>query len=265
VSVWRDSNEAALVTTLKEDFRMSTDYNMLYQQLGRLLETPPDLSSYQACVHPTALHWLGRGHALVNAVYGGVGIDAISFSAAVDRMRSAAWSSAVQQVFQILYRALSHCELHLPAGSAGSFVPVGNSFDAFAALSKIFAAATTDVMIVDPYMDQAALIDFGLAVPEGVPLRLLADKNGHKATLQPAAQKWIAQYGKSRPLSVRLAPARSLHDRAIFINRHEAWTITQSLKDFAKRAPAEIVRVDSIAPLKLDAYEAIWATASIIA
>lgn len=244
---------------------MTTDYVTVYQHLGRLLETPPDLSTYQACVQPAALQWLGRGHALVKAVNVGVGFDAIAFSTAVDHMRTAAWDSAVQQVFQILYRALGHCELHLPAGSAGSFVPVGNSFDAFAALSKIFAAATVDVMIVDPYMDQAALVDFGLAVPEGVPLRLLADANDHKATLRPAAEKWIAQYGTNRPLSVRLAPAKSLHDRAIFIDRHEAWTITQSLKDFAKRAPAEIVRADSIAALKVDAYEVIWAMASVIA
>jgi hypothetical protein len=242
---------------------MTTDYNMLYQQLGRLLETPANLASFKDCVQPATLHWLGRSHALVKAV--NVGVDAISFTSAVDKMRTAAWESGVLEVFQLLYRALGHCELHLPAGSAGSFIPVGNSFDAFAALSKIFAAATIDVMIVDPYMDRAALVDFGLAVPEGVPLRLLADTKDHKATLQPAAQKWIIQYGTNRPLSVRLAPARSLHDRAIFINRQDAWTITQSLKDFAKRAPAEIVRVDSIATLKIDAYEAIWTEASVLA
>ena len=228
----------------------------------QIARNAPDLSTYQACAQPAALHWFGRGHALVKAV--NVGIDHISFSIAVDRMLTKTWSSGVQQVFQILYRALSHCELHLPAGSAGSFVPVGNSFDAFAALSKIFSTATTDIMIVDPYMDKAALVEFGLAVPEVVPLRLLADANDHKATLLPAAQKWITQYGTRRPLSVRLAPTRSLHDRAIFINRNEAWTITQSLKDFAKRAPAEIVRVDSIAALKLDAYETIWTAASVL-
>jgi hypothetical protein len=241
---------------------MTPDYVTLYQQLGRLLETPPDLSTYQACVQPAALQWLGRGHALVKAVDVGAGYDAIAFTTAVDGMRTAAWSSNVQKVFQILYRALGHCELYLPAGVAGSFVPVGNSFDAFAALSKIFATAKVDVMIVDPYMDQSALVDFGLAVPERVPLRLLADADDHKATLRPAAEKWIAQYGATRPLSVRLAPAKSLHDRAIFIDRHEAWTITQSLKDFAKRAPAEIVRADSIAALKVEAYEGIWAMAS---
>jgi hypothetical protein len=36
------------------------------------------------------------------------------------------------------------------------------------------------------------------------------------------------------------------------------------LKDFAKRAPAEIVRADSIAALKVDAYEHIWASAKSI-
>lgn len=244
---------------------MTTDYGTVYQQLGRLLETPPDLSTYQACVQPVALQWLGRGHALVKAANVGAGFDAISFTTAVDSMRTAGWSSGVQQVFQILYRALGHCELHLPAGLAGAFVPVGNSFDAFSALSKIFVGAKIDVMIVDPYMDEAALVDFGLAVPEGVQLRLLTDTNDHKATLRPAAEKWIAQYGANRPLSVRLAPAKSLHDRAIFIDRHEAWTLTQSLKDFAKRAPAEIVRADSIASLKVSAYEGIWATSSVLA
>lgn len=157
---------------------MNREYATLYQQIGRLLEAPPDLSTYQACVRPEALQWLGKGHALVGAV--DVSLDAIRFSTAVDHMRTATWASAVSQVFQILYRALGHCEIYLPIGSAGSFVPVGNSFDAYAALSKIFASATIEVMIVDPYMDQTVLTDFALAVPEGIPLRLLADANDHR-------------------------------------------------------------------------------------
>lgn len=153
----------------------------------------------------------------------------------------------------------------MPVGSAGSFVPVGNSFDAYAAPSKIFASATFDVMIVDPYMDQTVLTDFALAVPEGMPFRLLADENDHKATLRPAAQKWMEQHGTRRPLSVRLAPAKSLHDRAIFVDHRDAWTISQSIRDLAKRSPAEIIRADSIASLKIDAYDVIWASASVVA
>jgi len=113
-------------------------------------------------------------------------------------------------------------------------------------------------------MDQTVLIDFALSVPKGIPLRLLADENCYKTTLRSASQKWIDQYGTHRPLSVRLAPAKSLHDRAIFIDHRDAWTLTQSIKDFAKRSPAEIIRADSIASLKIEAYEFIWSSASVI-
>ena len=63
---------------------------------------------------------------------------------------------------------------------------------------------------------------------------------------------------------VRLAPSKTLHDRAILIDRITAWTLTQSLKDFAKRSPAEIVRADDTAILKIAAYENLWTSAQII-
>jgi hypothetical protein len=56
-----------------------------------------------------------------------------------------------------------------------------------------------------------------------------------------------------------------LHDRVIFIDGLGAWTLTQLLKDFAKRAPAEIVRAGGdISVLKINAYEYIWAKACAI-
>jgi hypothetical protein len=69
---------------------------------------------------------------------------------------------------------------------------------------------------------------------------------------------WTSQHGTSRPLGVRLAPPRALHDRAILIDGMTAWILTQSIKDFAKRSPAEIVRADDTASLKIAAYEAVW-------
>jgi hypothetical protein len=72
---------------------MTTDYNMLYQQLGRLLETPANLSTFKDCVQPATLQWLGRSHALVKAVNVGAGYDAITFTTAMDNMRTAAWES----------------------------------------------------------------------------------------------------------------------------------------------------------------------------
>jgi hypothetical protein len=92
----------------------------------------------------------------------------------------------------------------------------------------------------------------------------MADQANVKPSLQTASYKWVQQHGKNRPLLVRLAPQKSLHDRAIFIDQTTAWTLTQSLKDFAKRSPAEIVRADDTAALKIAAYEEIWASAQVI-
>jgi hypothetical protein len=50
-----------------------------------------------------------------------------------------------------------------------------------------------------------------------------------------------------------------LHDRFIAIDGKEVWLLSQSLREFAERAPATVVLFDpSLAPDKLDAYEAIW-------
>jgi hypothetical protein len=50
----------------------------------------------------------------------------------------------------------------------------------------------------------------------------------------------------------------------IIVDATVAYTLTQSLKDFAKRAPAEIVRADDTASLKIAAYEDIWSSAEVV-
>ena len=164
-----------------------------------------------------------------------------------------------------LYRALAAAELKAPPSVQGTFIPVGNSFDAFAALTKVLQTESSDVLIIDHYMDETALTEFAGTVADGISLRLLADEADHKQTLATAANRWVAQHKSNRPLAVRLAPPKSLHDRAIFIDQRTAYTLTQSLKDFAKRSPAEIVRADDTAALKIAAYEAIWVTAKVLA
>jgi hypothetical protein len=149
-------------------------------------------------------------------------------------------------------------------GQASPLIPVGNSFDAYAAVAKVMSSAKRDVFVVDPYMDDTVLIDFGGTLVDNVALRLLTDQATAKPNLAPAAARWKAQYA-GRPLEVRLASPKALHDRAIFIDGSEAWTVTQSLKDLAKRSPAEIIRADDIAPLKIAAYEDVWSRATVIA
>lgn len=239
---------------------MTVDPETLYQQLGRLIETMPDLNPYP--LPPDAQQWLGRADALVNQ--SGDLRDSLDWRVAMGTFNSMARGSRIEDLKGVLYRVLASAELRAPAGVRGSFIPVGNSFDAFSALSKILQTAIEGVLIIDPYMDETALTEFGSAVPENVELRLMADQATCKPTLRPAATKWVQQYGAVRPLQVRLAPQKTLHDRAIFIDQKVAWTLTQSLKDFAKRSAAEIVRADDTAALKIAAYERAWALAQVI-
>jgi hypothetical protein len=145
----------------------------------------------------------------------------------------------------------------------GSFIVAGGAFDAFAAIGKVIATATNDVLMVDPYMDERTLTDFATTVPEGVPLRLRADQHDVKPSLRPAVQRWTTQYGAQRPLVARLAAPRTLHDRLIVIDRQTAWLLTQSLNAFAARSPGSIEKTNPEATgLKIPAYEAIWASAT---
>lgn len=233
----------------------------LYRRLGRLIEECPSFAGL-APLSVAQLTWLGRAEALVmesNDTLARAEFAAYRSSLARSTMRE----SGYQGLMMVLYRVLGVAELASPAAAQGAFIPVGNAFDAYAAVAKVFAAATTDIFVIDPYMDDTTLLDFAGAVPNNVALRLLSDSASVRAALGPAATKWKAQYPQ-RKLEVRLAAARALHDRAILIDGNEAWTVTQSLKDMAKRSPAEIVRAADTAALKIAAYEQIWSNAVVL-
>ena len=120
-------------------------------------------------------------------------------------------------------------------------------------------AATSDLLIVDPYLDEKALTDYALLAREDVRVRLLADEKAHKASLKPAAARWSIQFKGLRPLEVRLAPAKSLHDRLIIVDEATVWVLTQSLNRIATRSPASIVLAGpEVATLKVEAYSQMW-------
>ena len=232
-----------------------------YRQLGRLIETMPDLTGTEQ-ISTEVNQWLGRAYALVQRT-GDIG-DAVSFKSNVSRLNTMARKIAAAEISAIVFRAFAVAEQAAPGGISGAFIPVGNSFDAYSAISKILRSATKDILIVDPYMDELALTEFGIATPDKINLRLMSDQQDHKATLITAAKRWSSQYNSSRPLEVRLASSRSLHDRAIFIDGLNAYSLTQSLNGLAKRSPAEIIRADDTAQLKISAYEQIWSQAQAV-
>jgi hypothetical protein len=240
---------------------MAFNAGELYRRFGRLLESVPIFPAYGP-LDGEQLQWLGRAQALVKA---NEDLTALAdFDVALKNMLGPTRADAFKQIILLLHTQMASVELRAPANTHGAFIPVANPFDAFAAISKLLQTAKRDILVVDPYLDETVLTDFGTLVSAGVTVRLLSDSATVRPSLTPAASRWVAQYGTARPLSVRLAAPKALHDRALFIDQSGAWTLTQSLKDFAKRSPAEIVRADDTATLKIAAYEHIWSSATVV-
>lgn len=242
------------------------DDEATYAQLKALVDTAPDLASQARGLQlPVEAHlWMGRLHAIVDT-QGNVP-DVVLLKTATGRMRSSVPGvrlAAVDDVMAVLFRALAEAELRSPSRTTGSFIAVGSAFDALRALAVVLNEAVKEVLIVDPYMSEVALSDVAILAEEGINVRLLSDAATVKPGLKPAAVAWGQQYGLNRPLEVRLSVPKSLHDRLILVDRSKVWVLTQSLKDLAKRAPASLTAVDSeTAGLKIDAYEALWSTAT---
>jgi hypothetical protein len=229
----------------------------LHMQLRELAGTLPDFADPKAPLDEWQ-EWLGRLHAIVDAI--GAIPDVVTLQNATRQIdKGFEAGERGKHIVSILFRALAKTELYAPATTKGSFIGVGAGLDAYAALSKILSDVKDNVLIVDPYMDHSIITDFAPLVPDGILIRLLTDEQSVKASFPPAVARWSEQYGEKKPLSARLATARSLHDRAIIADYRVAWSLTQSFKDFAQRSPATISKIEGDAcAMKRDAYESIW-------
>ena len=238
---------------------MEKDWQALHQAIKSIVENfPKDLSGADDLSMETQ-QWLGRAFAVVDQANQS---DALGFRVACDNLQSALRYTNAQQITAIIFRTLAIAERNSPSTLMGSFIPAGNAFDAFSSIGNILATAKTEILIVDPYMDEKVLTVFAITAPENVLIRLLADEREHKPSLVAAMDSWLKQYS-TRPLQVRLASTRILHDRLISIDQQQVWTLTQSLNNFATRSPATIAKLDTeTANLKIHAFEDIWKLAS---
>lgn len=236
-----------------------SEWEALYHQLGQIISEEPKMPSGNDRGSTEILRWLGRAEALIEQVSGIV--DHSKFRTLRSSMLTAILTDAETQMRHIrslLYTALAKAELSAPTAAKGAFIPAGNSFDALTAIAGVLRECRGTVLIVDPYMDAVALTDFLPMLAEGVPLRLLASGKQKNAGLSEAVGRWTAQYGQARPIELRLATPRLLHDRLI-MDDVSVWSLSQSFNAIAQRSPAMVQRVGSdIAAAKREAFLDMW-------
>jgi hypothetical protein len=218
----------------------SPSYEALYHQLVRLRQEMPG-SSHDLGMRDGA-RWLARAIALIDAT--SFKDELAFFRAQVQGFNMQALSvsnegyRAAHALITTFETVIAKLELKLPEHARGAFIPAGGVFDGFQAVAKAVSPARSDVLFVDPWADGTLIDDYGSLVPEHVQIRVLDDAFKPQPSLKPAAARWIAQYKQARPLEVRRAAPRALHDRLIVIDETVVWAVGQSLKDFVKRSPS---------------------------
>lgn len=251
------SSNEALASSIRSLTPM--DATEALNRIRTLVQTEPNFRSIgdDSEILPETLKWIGQLGAVLHGMK--LNVEEGMLAATTNTLVRSQGRDGSGEIRAILYRALGKAEFDAPASEQGAFIAAGEEMDAYAAISRVIQSAEGRLLIVDPYMDGKALTDYLPSANEHVELRVLTDKATMKPTLNPAAERWVSQYGTTRPLELRAASSKSLHDRLIVVDEATVWSLTQSLKDFARRSHGAILKVDSeTAAMKIGAYLHTW-------
>jgi hypothetical protein len=211
---------------------------------------------------PETQRWLAKAFIVVEAVADGV--EAIQFKMACDGLNGLLRQSKAQQIVGTIYRVSARLETTLNQTSSNAFIAPGDLWGAYVGISNLLAHAKSDLFVVDPYLDDSLLIEYGGHIADGVRVRLLSSGLANRfAQIHPAIARWNVTY-PSRTIALKVAPKSLVHDRVVILDGQSAWIVTQSIKDVGKKAPATVMRFDDTMKAdKIAVYENLWATAEI--
>jgi len=134
----------------------------------------------------------------------------------------------LDQLLAVLRSAVEQLGWQLPEPSE-AFHPAGSQHDAYVEIRRIVQTATTELIIVDTYVDETL---WGLLtnVSGSVKLRVLTMKT--KGDFPLEAKHFIAQHGGQ----VEARVTNDYHDRFIVVDHATVWHLGASIKDAGKKA-----------------------------
>ncbi len=167
-----------------------------------------------------------NGHPIFNSF---TAAQAIAFNAndSGAKLRQIA-NENLDQLLAVLRSAVEQIGWQVPETNE-AFHPAGSQHNAYVQIRGIVQAATTELIIVDTYVDET-LWSLLTNVSNSVTLRVLTMKAKGDFALE--AKHFIAQHRGQ--LEVRLTS--DYHDRFIVVDRMTVWHLGASIKDAGKKA-----------------------------
>jgi hypothetical protein len=136
------------------------------------------------------------------------------------------------------------------------FLPAGSAHDAYLEIRKIIQTATSEILIVDTYVD-GTLWTLLTNLPVSAKIRIMTMQMKGDFALE--GRKFAAQHGNT----IEIRQTQQYHDRFVIADGSRCWHVGSSIKDAGNKAFAmsEILSPTIQTAIKAD-VEATWSAAS---
>jgi len=160
--------------------------------------------------------------------------------------------------FEALLRSLIEMlRLQLPEEEVKGVYGSGEQYDFYRDLSSLVATVTTEIFIVDAYLDEQIFNLYVDKVPATATVRILSS-NKIGTNVETVAK----MYAKRRRLELR--SSADVHDRAVFLDQR-GWVTGQSIKDAARKKPTYLIELEEpLLTAARDIHNRIWAAATMV-
>lgn len=218
-------------------------------ELRAIAATAPNFATYNSASR-THHEWLGKASALITAWDR---YEAIPFNSAADGLSlELIREMKIGSLMTILYRSIASLEIEVQALPAKAFGP-GAVYDFNKSFRELLQSADTQLLVIDPYLDEQVFDAYLSALKPSVAVRLLA--RTHSAALKPAVVAFIAQHKRM----VEVRKSNRLHDRVVFIDDRSCWVLGQSINNAAANKSTYLAPLpQDVADLKKRDYEDYW-------
>ena len=233
----------------------------LYFELGRLIAEMPELAS--GPITPEVQRWLASANALVTS--SGSLTEPLKLTVACENLDGPLRTRNAETIKSILHSMFVKAEANVPREVRGSVLLIGGNREAYMAMRRLLATATSDVLLVEPDARAKILADYAILAPERITVRLLADEAQYRPSLIAGIQRWQQRFSGTRNLIVRVASANILYERLVLLDSGRAWVLGAPFSHLAKRRHTTLIRMrPEDEARKIAVYAEIWEEAKFL-
>lgn len=225
-----------------------------FSEFDSLIRCMPEINKLHVNT-PENLEWLGLASALVMLADP---VRGTMFKGKVDQLSNIMLNpiEVARSVIVTLQQFRNEYRIKSAGPLTMAFSP-GMQFDYFDEVRKILETASSDLLIVDPYLGADFVSRYLPHVKKNVSIRLMIENQ--ITQVQSAVTLFSQQYGNS----IEIRKSTNMHDRYMFIDGRECFQSGATFKDGASKSATTLTQIIDAFDAVRNIYETAWTSATI--